>query len=100
LTCTDEALWSELTRESPVTPDVHLLCLNAMCDNDVKCAKECLGHITKQVDPDDIQRWQQCTYSSGCAGVTGYSQREACADKCLQVKRFFTYSCPKADFLG
>ena len=57
LSCTDQALWTELTSASEVSPDAHLLCLNAMCDNDVKCAKDCLNHVTNVVQQEDLTRY-------------------------------------------
>lgn len=83
LGCTDKALWEGLTGQTSISPDVHLLCLNAMCDNNVRCAKECLSHVTSDIDPTDLPRWQQCTYSSTCAEVNTYAARATCADGCL-----------------
>ncbi len=49
-----QELWSRLTSGSPVSPDVHLLCINALCNNDVKCGKKCLGHVTNEVNAEDL----------------------------------------------
>ena len=87
LECADQHLWDSLTAQTSVSPDVHLLCLNAMCDNDVKCGKACLRHVTKEVAPQDLAKWGQCTYSTGCAGIHAYGERESCADGCLEMHK-------------
>ena len=66
-----------------VSKDTHLLCLNAMCDNDVKCGKDCLGHVTELISTEDLPKWRQCTYSTSCAGIPSYELRKECADECL-----------------
>ena len=84
LACADRELWKKLTSKTSVSADVHLLCLNAMCDNDVSCAKDCLEHVTQDIRLEDISTWKQCTYSSTCAEIHGYHLREQCADNCLE----------------
>ena len=55
--------------------------MNAMCDNNLACAKTCMGHVTTQVAAEDVARWQQCTYSATCSGIQTYVQKAECADR-------------------
>ena len=55
-----------------------------MCDNNVKCAKDCLSHVTELVSSEDLPKWRQCTYSTSCAKIPTYELRKECADDCLQ----------------
>ncbi len=84
LACADEKLWQKLTAFSEVSADVRLVCLNAMCDNNVACAKQCHEHVSKRVNEKDLSEWTQCTYSPACNVIKEYAQREMCADRCLQ----------------
>ena len=74
-------MWEKMTAGSPVSRDVRLLCMNAMCDNNLACAKTCMGHVTTQVAAEDVARWQQCTYSATCSGIQTYVQKAECADR-------------------
>jgi hypothetical protein len=76
-------MWKQMTSDTAVSPDVRLLCLNAMCDNNLACAKNCLGHVTTKMDLADVPKWQQCTYSSRCSTINSYVLKEECADRCL-----------------
>ena len=84
LECTDKKLWDKLTATSTVSADTRLLCLNAMCDYNVACAKQCLEHVSVRVAEADLQFWQQCTYSTSCSTIHSYALREECADRCLE----------------
>ena len=55
-----------------------------MCDNDVSCGKDCLGHVTTAVPSADLPKWRQCTFSTSCSDIETYAQRKQCADQCLQ----------------
>lgn len=90
MSCADEHLWRKLTSDvkAKLPPDVLLLCINAMCDNDVKCGKKCLNHVSNDISPEDLPRWRSCTYSTTCANqgiASTYEKRENCADRCLDT---------------
>jgi hypothetical protein len=70
-----------MTAGTPISPDVRLLCLNAMCDNNLSCAKNCLNHVTSEMNIEDVQKWSQCTYSTTCSEVGTYLLKEQCADR-------------------
>ncbi|CAB4057168.1 unnamed protein product [Lepeophtheirus salmonis] len=84
LECTDRKLWERITKGASVSPDVLLLCLNGLCDHDIKCAKSCLSHVSSDIDPDDLSDWSRCTYSTVCAKIPEYGPRVRCSDKCLK----------------
>lgn len=87
LSCTDQTLWKDMTSRTSVSPDIHLVCLNAMCDNNVRCAKDCLHHVTQEVSQEDLPRWHQCTYSTTCTEIHSYELRKECADNCLEAHK-------------
>ena len=74
-------MWEKMTAGSPVSRDVRLLCMNAMCDNNLACAKTCMNHVTADVAAEDVAKWQQCTYSATCSNIQTYVQKAECADR-------------------
>ena len=88
-----------MTAGSSVSRDVRLLCMNAMCDNNLACAKTCMNHVTADVKAEDVAKWQQCTYSATCSNIQTYVQKAECADRRVQFNQITTADCSLSFFL-
>lgn len=86
LTCADNHLWPAIQQSIATTPQIAETCLNVICDNNIKCGKECLKHIQK-VEHLHREVWTGCSKSVNCSSVTSPSQRLRCSDNCLEEHR-------------
>jgi len=94
LACGDRAVWDYVSRVQQKAEEEHAaLCLDSLCDSEVKCGVSCLNHI-HNLSPNERSEWVECSTGFQCTTTpTGtirndgdWHQRQACADSCLLAR--------------
>jgi len=82
LTCADSHLWLTMSKIVNLSDQVGRKCLNTICNDNVKCGKQCLKHVDKM---EHVHRsvWTECSESALCSS-SSFNQRLRCSDTCLE----------------
>jgi len=88
LSCADQQVWQKLLSadSSLVDGQVSNICLNIVCENNIKCGRSCLNHI-ETVQEDYRSTWEECLISSKCLNEGKSESLLHCADECVRDKK-------------